>query len=288
MCILLSLYLYTGGLLVDPEEDVRKALGEALTFHASFDKSADADFARGDRRLHTSATGKIEDGKAGLARDDVTVREGKGRHGGALYFGKKGKPVVFFRAEKNVAYRRKDWSGTVSFWLSLDPDKDLEPGYCDPIQITDRKWNDRAFFVDFTRDDKPRHFRLGVFADFKTWNPKELKWEEFPESDRPMVVVKRTPFGRGEWTHVVMTFSGFNRAGKAGEASLYLNGELQGKLEGKPQIFSWEPAKTAVMLGLSYIGLFDDLAIFNRRLNPDEVRALYKLPGGVNSLPTKR
>ena len=32
-------------------------------------------------------------------------------------------------------YNDRNWSATVSVWLRLDPDKDLEPGYCDPVQI---------------------------------------------------------------------------------------------------------------------------------------------------------
>jgi len=30
----------------------------------------------------------------------------------------------------------------------LSPPTDLAPGFCDPIRITPREWNDRAFFVD--------------------------------------------------------------------------------------------------------------------------------------------
>ena len=83
-------------------------------------------------------------------------------------------------ATKTWATAPKDWSGTVSFWLRLDPDKDLEPGYADPIQITDKKWDDASFFVDFTKDDKPRHFRLGIYSDLKVWNPKGLNFDTMP------------------------------------------------------------------------------------------------------------
>ena len=34
-----------------------------------------------------------------------------------------------------LGYNARSWSATVSVWLRLNPDQDLEPGYCDPIQI---------------------------------------------------------------------------------------------------------------------------------------------------------
>jgi hypothetical protein len=38
------------------------------------------------------------------------------------------------------------------------------------------------------------------------------------------------------------------------------------------------------MLGLGYIGLFDELSMFNRALTAAEVEALYKLDHGVGGL----
>ena len=40
----------------------------------------------------------------------------------------------------------------------------------------------------------------------------------------------------------------------------------------------------AVRLGVNYVGLFDELALFDRALTAEEVRTLYELPGGVASL----
>ena len=37
-------------------------------------------------------------------------------------------------------------------------------------------------------------------------------------------------------------------------------------------------------IGLSYIGLLDELSIFNRALAPDEVAAVYRLESGVSGL----
>ncbi len=168
------------------------------------------------------------------------------------------------------------------------PDKDLKPGYSDPIQVTDKTWNKAALWVDFSKDEVPRHFRYGVFADFEVWNPDGRKYDDIPASERPWVVVANPPFARGKWTHVVMTFSGFNRPGTGGVAWLYLDGKLQGEVKNRRQVFTWQPAKTAIYLGISYIGLMDDLAVFDRALSPREVERLYRLPGGVAGLYEKK
>jgi len=39
-----------------------------------------------------------------------------------------------------------------------------------------------------------------------------------------------------------------------------------------------------MMLGLGYTGWIDALAVFDRALSADEVRALHRLPGGVTDL----
>ena len=171
------------------------------------------------------------------------------------------------------------------FWLRLDPDKDLKPGYCDPIQITDKKWNDAAFFVDFTKDDKPRHFRLGLYSDFKVWNPKGLKFEEIPVADRPLSEeIARPPFGRDRWTHVLFTFSGLNTGKADGAGKLYLDAKPVARIRDRTLTFTWEPSRAAMMLGLNYIGLFDDLSIFDRALTEGEVARVYGLEGGIRSL----
>jgi hypothetical protein len=126
------------------------SLRQALTFHASFDNGLDADFALGDPILrHAASIKKQSEAKSGLPETgEVQLAPGAGRFGHALRFSKKKSPMPFFRALKNVAYRTNHWNGTVSFWLSTDPTSELEPGFCDPIQVTPREWNDACFFVE--------------------------------------------------------------------------------------------------------------------------------------------
>lgn len=221
---------------------------------------------------------------AGLPQE-VTHVAGGGRYGGGLEFSvARNSVIVLFKADRNVAYRDSSWSGTVSFWLSLDPDEDLAPGFSDPLLITSRNWNDAALFVDFTRDDTPRHFRFAAFADEDVWNQPPREWEDVPISERPMIEVGDPAFARDTWTHVVMTFERFNTGGEDGTLTGYLNGERVGTLAGREQTFSWNTDEAVIALGINYVGRFDDLALFDRALTHSEVEALYRLDGGVAAL----
>jgi hypothetical protein len=209
---------------------------------------------------------------------------GAGRFGDALRFTKRTAPLVFFRALRNMPYARSDWSGTVSFWLQVDPQGQLETGFCDPVQITPRAWNDAAFFVEFEKRPAAIPFRLGVYADLDVWNPARRKIEEIPSSERPLVTVAEPPFSGSRWTHVVFTFERFNSGQPDGVARLYLDGKPRGVLSPRQQTFTWQPEEAIIGLGLNYIGLLDELSIFNRALGPDEVDQLYRLPSGVAAL----
>src|SRR5262245_6707980 len=134
----LASFLAALGLLNAPAADSTGAadLGKALLLYASFDKGLDADFAVGDPKLYTAPTGNRSQAVAGLPESNLVVHaKGAGRHGDALHFTKKMRPTVFFQGEKNLGYNSNGWSGAVSIWLRLDPDKDLQPGYCDPLQF---------------------------------------------------------------------------------------------------------------------------------------------------------
>ena len=255
---------------------------QSLTFHASFDQGLDAGFALGDKRIYTAPDYKAQmEAKPGLDNPDVTVVAG-GLTGSALRFGKKNVQAIFYQGDKNVPFRDGDWTGTISFWLNLDPDQDLEPGFCDPIQVTDKAYNDSAIWVDFTKDDKPRHFRMGVFGDLKVWNPTNLPSDKNPAFNSRLVVVAKPPFRRGTWNHVVVTHTGLG-SGK-GVAKLYLDGKLQGTTETIGEPFRWDRSRAAIRLGVNYVGLWDELAIFNRALSDREVAELHRLKGGLASL----
>lgn len=259
------------------------ALKSALTLHASFDKGLEADHAKGDPTLHTWVDRANKVTKPGLHTGDKSgLAKGAGRFGNALEFKAGDAPWIFYHAKDNLAYREKNWSGSVSLWLKCDPVDGLAKGYCDPVQLTPRAWNDAAFFLDFNKEGKPRDFRLGAFADKKVWNPGG---GEVPESKRPLLTAVEPRFGADKWTHVLFTWEGFNTGKKDGVARLYLDGKLNGTLSGWNQQFTWSKDETAkLLLGLHYVGLLDEFSCFDRALNAEEVKRVHGLENGVGGL----
>ncbi len=261
------------------KEDAERALKESLTFYASFDAGLDADYAAGDPTLYSAPTSRDRNagaGSPGLPESGhVEVRTGQGRFGNSLRWTRKDKPVVFFRGPENLDYRTNDWAASVSLWMRIDPDKELEPGYCDPFQFVGEEWSGGSFFIEFTKEN-PRHFRFVQMAITKIWNPTGAKYEEIPLGQRPLVQVEQPPFSAEEWTHVVFTFEHANTGRKDGVGRLYLNGEYQGAIVGFNSLLDWTPEKTAINLGLNYIGGIDEIAVFDRALSAEETRLIYE------------
>ncbi len=265
---------------IDPNQANLKA---ALTFYASFDTGIDADFALGDKQLYTVPNRKaVDSAQVGLHKPDITRQDGKGKFGAGLVFTERSSGNIYYPSENNIVYSQENWSGAVSFWLQLDPATDLEPGYCDPIQITDVSYNDAAIWVDFTKEN-PRDFRLGVIGDREVWNPNP----DGPDNENPifnarLTGVKNPPFGSDQWTHILINFSNLNTPN--GQASLYLNGNHSGTRSNIDTPFTWELSKSNIYLGLGYIGLMDELSIFNRNLTPEEITTLFNLENGVHTV----
>ena len=271
-------------LAVQVQPQAASALQDALTFHVSFDTGFNADLSRGDPNLYHAPGWRDRDAAAARVPDSEPVSAGPGRHGSSIVFTGYAEGIFFYRAADNLVYQEEDWSATVSFWLKLDPDEDLVPGqWCDPIQITPRSWDDGALFVDFTRQ-VPRRFRLAAFADRSVWNPAGQDWQEMPEGAMPMITVEDPPFGADRWTHVALTFRGFNSEPGAAVLTAYLNGEPAGALRDRPQSISWRREEVLAQIGLQMVGAMDDLAFFDRELEASEIRELYGLAGGVGSL----
>ena len=86
---------------------------------------------------------------------------------------------------------------------------------------------------------------------------------------------------------MAFAFSKFNTGKPDGTATLYLDGKQAGMISARTQTFTWDAAHAALMPGLSYIGLMDDLAVFDRALTPDEIGQLFALKGGVTELKAK-
>lgn len=257
------------------ESSISNNLKEALTLYASFDKGIDADVSNGDARLYTVMNRReVDSAMVGLYKDSVSHSKNLGKTGGALLFSGKTRGSIYYKSQGNIAYNSTNWNGAISFWLKLNPNKDLQPGYCDPIQITDVSYNDASIWVDFTKT-LPRAFRLGVIEDRDAWNPAP----EGPDNENPkfldlLVRMDNPPFDSDQWTHVLVNYSGLNSPD--GKAELYVNGDFVGIRENISNPFTWNLEESNIYLGLSYIGLFDELSIFNRSLSKEEIEVLYK------------
>jgi hypothetical protein len=256
------------------------ALKQALTFHASFDKGFDADFSRGEK----GALARTNQGTVPLAANEELRLVPDGRFGGGLHFTKKGTTQPRFKGAGVLGYNDKNWSASVSVWLRLDPDKDLEPGYCDPVQIVGDDTKKGFIFLEWSKDEMPREFRFAIRPLEQIWNPNKLDWAKMTDAQRPAVNLKRAPFSREAWTHAVFTLENVNDKAKKPVGRLYLNGALMGKIENWDLTLGWNPDAVQLVLGASYVGHLDDLAVFNRALTDAEVKILNGLKGGVREL----
>lgn len=261
--------------------EARAKLAKSLTLHASFDKGLDADFSRGDNKCY------VQQGKslvAAQANEDVKLAADAGRFGGALHFPKKGVHRPSYKDGGVLGYNAKGWSASVAAWLRLNPDQDLQPGYCDPIQIIGDDHKKGYIFLEWSKDETPRYFRYAIRPLFPIWNPNNLPWADIPSDKKPMVQVDRAPFSREKWTHVAFTLDNINDKNKPPVGKLYLNGRLQGVIEKWNMTFDWDAAKVLLVLGANYIGHMDDFAVFDRALTDVEVDRIYGLRDGIREL----
>lgn len=284
---LAALALLFGACAQRPADQNQAALADSLTLHASFDNGLDADFARGDGTLYSysNAEERKQGGIRGLPEDEaVKVTQGSGRFGNALLFDKKNPIRPFFKDGGNIGYNAEDWSRTVSVWMRLSPDVDLEPGYCDPVQFVGNDGNKGFIFLEFDKDSNPRFFRYAIRPLVDIWDPNRVGWAAIPFEERPMVQVQRAPFSHARWANVVFTLDHVNSKTEEPSGKLYIDGKLQGTIENWDLSFGWEPDSALLVLGAAYVGHLDELSVFDRALSDHEVRALYELPNGVRNL----
>lgn len=274
-------------LVVACQPKVSPEIRATLTFYTSFDAGTTADFALGDPNIYTATASyvnskrKLDGIQKGMNNPDHRITDGKGRFGNAFEFGKeKGNTVIFYKSQDNIAYNPHPWSGSISFWLSVDPSTDLD-GYTDPIQITDASFNDASIWVDFTDDDPPG-FRLGVIGDKSAWTLDTLQSSFLEEFEKRLVSIEKPQFSRSSWTHILIAYDSLGTANSW--ASLYLNGEKIGTVSGIDDPFTWELEQSNIFLGLGFTGLMDELAIFNQPLTEEQALEVYQLREGIKSM----
>jgi len=117
-------------------------------------------------------------------------------------------------------------------------------------------------------------------GDLEVWNPEnkndETKWE------KRTVTVKKPNFKGGKWTHIVMTYSRVNTSTSA--CKLYLDGQYQGVIKDVNDPFTWDEENAKIMLGLGYIGMMDELTVFDIPLDPKQVLFVFDLKNGITTL----
>ena len=259
-----------------------EALRSSLVFHASFDRGYDADFSKGDPAAYVRSGGGLQ--ALPPENDEVLLAPEGGRFGGALRFPKKGSLRPSYRGEGVLGYNAKDWNATVSLWLRTSPDEDLEPGYCDPIQVVGDDTKKGFVFLEWSKDHSPRYFRYAIRPLIELWDPEGLGWEVVPEAKRPMVQLKQAPFSNQRWTHAVFTLERINAGKAVSGGTLYLDGLRQGRIENFDLTFGWDPAAVMLVLGAAYVGDIDEVSVFDRVLEADEVARLFALEKGVSPL----
>lgn len=254
-----------------------------LTFLATFDSSPKADFGLGslEETIAEDVSRKKFLGRTGIDGVGPYVH---GKYGAAINFAKKTRKIFCYKAEKNFPYSQNEFDVTISFWMKCDLGK-LPDGFIDPLQITDKKWNDASIFVDFN-DQRPADFRLGVFSDSDHWNPQKKDFQKMDASERPMVDAGKFPFAKDRWTHVGIVLKGVNAKKSKTSSQLYLDGKLIGDLK-RNQRFSWDPKQAYIMLGIYFVGQIDDFAIFKTALSAKQIQSIVKSDKSLKSLLTK-
>jgi hypothetical protein len=254
-------------------------LREALTFYASFDAEVRGDFGGGILTPSTRHDNPQQPGKfifrEGIDGTVFRIAKEAGIRGGALealdVLPHRGR--IFFPAKGNLPYRANGWGGAVSFWVNIDPNTMLKTPFCDPIQITHKGANDGGLWTDFP-DSKPRAFRLGAFPAVAAGERSTSD----ADPAAPLVTVKEIGFKQGQWNHVVMNWRNFDTGKPDAEAALFINGKPMGTLQNRQLAMRWDLEQTGIYVAVNYIGLFDELAIFNRPLTAEEIAALRERP----------
>jgi len=264
---------------------------KAATFYASFDEAVKADFGGGDLELSTRNPDPNEKGRfvyrKGYPSNCYRISEGRGNAGGALESvdvpADNGR--IFFPAKGNIAHKKGGWSASLSVWVSFDPDTQLKTKFCDPIQITSKSAGNGGLWFDFN-DAKPRNMRMGVFPAVTEARPMI---KESREAWSPMVWVDSPGFHVGEWHHIVMNWHNLDTGRNDGRAALFIDGKLMGEIKDKdfPLTMDWDLDKAGIYVAISYIGLMDELALFDRPLTEADIAIIRAKPGVLAPLKKK-
>lgn len=136
-----------------------------LLFLSTFDDTTDVNLFGPDNDagwIYTAESTKRANVLMHNRCPEVSIAKDDGKIGDCLRFAEKTKDVLFYQASPNLASPRRNWSGTVSFWLRPNLDK-LGIEDCYPLQLSDGNWNNGGFFARF-RGESPSTFEFGIVS----------------------------------------------------------------------------------------------------------------------------
>jgi hypothetical protein len=260
-----------------------------VTFYASFDQAVRADVGGGALEPSTRFNHKTEKGafvfEKGFPASAFRIAPSAGVAGGALeavdVLPDNGR--LFFPAKGNLAVREGGWSAALSVWINFDPDVQLKTPFCDPVQITQKGAGNGGLWFDFDGAKPRRNLRMGAFPAVPD-GAKPIA--ESREAFSPMVWVDDPGFRVGAWRHVALVWRNLDSGRPDGRASLYIDGKLRGEVMDKPYplTMGWDLDRAGIYVAVSYIGLLDELALFGRALDGDEIALLASRPDLLSPL----
>jgi formylglycine-generating enzyme required for sulfatase activity len=271
-----------------PAADVDEAaLRKAVSLYASFDESVRMDFGNGDtipgtRSVDTETKKFVFD--KGFDAKYFRIAKDKGISGSCLEVTdlppKSGR--LYFPAKGNVAFKKDgSWGGAFSVWVNTDPNMLLKTPFSDPVLITQKGLNNGSIWAHFN-DAKPRALQAGTYPSI----PDGQKPVDEDDAQAPLTRLKDVGFKAGEWHHIVLTWDRFNTGQKDGTHTLYVDGKKIGTLKDYPIAMDWDIDQARIYFAVNFIGLLDELAVFNRPLTAEEVTLLHQKPGVLSALKT--
>lgn len=258
-----------------PGDDVK--LKDAVSFYASFDEAMAPEVGVGalSTRFNTKEAGKFVV-EPGYDKAKFRIAKGQGVAGGGCLEAVDVLPRngrIFFPMKTNLAFKKGGWGGAFSMWINTDPNTLLKTTFCDPIQITENGANNGGIWFDFN-NAKPRDMRMGAFSAVPA-GKVGIK-EEDPNA--PMVRVPKVGFKVGKWHHVVVSWDNFDTGKADAISTLYIDGKKIGDVKDRPIAMDWDVEKAGIYVAVNYVGLIDEMALFNRALTGDEVTRLHAMP----------
>jgi hypothetical protein len=103
-----------------------------------------------------------------------------------------------------------------------------------------------------------------------------------------MVWLRKVGFKADRWHHVVLNLRNLDTGKKDALATLHVDGKPVGEVKDRALAMAWDVDKAGIYVAVNYIGLLDELAVFDRELSADEVKLLHATPGLLAKLKKRR